>query len=132
MVRKLFMLTDRSKWNDPEYAKEHYEEILVDRIDSIATGNKEDEFTSEELGKICSFCVEVDRVENARGIDRWNVCFISIFEWYGRFFAIRWIRKIDGHGKILNGFYNQPYEVTKRTKQITVTELVRKDEDEND
>ncbi|SCG88005.1 Uncharacterised protein [uncultured Clostridium sp.] len=123
MDRKLFMLTDRSKWNVPEYAKEHYEEILVDRIDSIATGNKEDEFTEEELTEMLWNLKEVDREE---GEDlRWVKPVTSIFELCGRFFAIDWYEGLTEYQS--NEFYDQPYEVTKRTKQITVTEWVRKE-----
>lgn len=123
MVRKLFMLTDRSKWNDPEYAKEHYEEILVDRIDSIATGNKEDELTEKELTEILWKLKEVDREE---GEDlRWVKPVTSIFELCGRFFAIDWYEGLTEYQS--NEFYDQPYEVTKHTKQITVTEWVRKE-----
>ena len=117
------MLTDRSKWNDPEYAKEHYEEILVDRIDSIATGNKEDELTEKELTEILWKFEEVDREE---GEDlRWVKPVTSIFELCGRFFAIDWYEGLTEYQS--NEFYDQPYEVTKHTKQITVTEWVRKE-----
>lgn len=117
------MLTDRSKWNDPEYAKEHYEEILVDRIDSIATGNKEDEFTEKELTEILWKLKEVDREE---GEDlRWVKPVTSIFELCERFFAIDWYEGLTEYQS--NEFYDQPYEVTKHTKQITVTEWVRKE-----
>lgn len=129
MVRKLFMLTDRSKWNDPVYAKEHYEEILVDRIDSIAAGNKEDEFTESEL--IEMLCEELDEVDREEGENlRWVKPITSIFELCGRFFAIDWYESLTECQN--NEYYEQPYEVTKHTKQITVTEWVRKDEDEND
>lgn len=123
MVRELFMLTDRSKWNDPEYVKEHYEEILVDRIDSIATGNKEDEFTEKELMDMMFFLDEVDRKE---GEDlRWVKPITSIFEICGRFFAIDWYKGLTEYQN--NEYDEQPYEVTKHTKQITVTEWVRKE-----
>lgn len=123
MARELLMLTDRSKWNDPEYAKEHYEEILVDRIDSIATGNKEDELIEKELTEILWKFEEVDREE---GEDlRWVKPVTSIFELCGRFFAIDWYEGLTEYQS--NEFYDQPYEVTKHTKQITVTEWVRKE-----
>ena len=124
----MFMLTDRSKWNEPEYAKEHCEEILVDRIGSIATGNKEDEFTEKELEEMVLELEEIDREE---GEDlRWVKPVTSIFELCGRFFAIDWYERLTEYRP--NEFYDQPYEVTKHKKQITVTEWVRKDEDEND
>ena len=129
MVRKLFMLTDRSKWNDPVYAKEHYEEILVDRIDSIAAGNKEDEFTESELTKM--LWEELDEVDREEGEDlRWVKPVTSIFELCGRFFAIDWYEGLTEYEP--DDVDSQPYEVTKHTKQITVTEWVRKDEDEDE
>ena len=124
MVRKLFMLTDRSKWNDPVYTKEHYEEILVDRIDSIAAGNKEDEFTESELEEM--LCEELDEVDREEGEDlRWVKPITSIFELCGRFFAIDWYEGLTTYGP--DSIDSQPYEVTKHTKQITVTEWVRKE-----
>lgn len=129
MVRKLFMLTDRSKWNDPEYVKEHYEEILVDRIDSIAAGNKEDEFTENELTKM--LWEKLDEVDREEGEDlQWVKPITSIFELCGRFFAIDWYKGLTGY--VSDGFDGQPYEVNQHTKQITVTEWVRKDEDEDE
>ena len=58
------------------------------------------------------------------GNRRWTEDMTTIFKVLGRFFAIDWQR---GLTEFQENFYNeQPYEVIKKEKVVTVTELVKK------
>lgn len=98
---------------------EDYEVKLLEKIDS---GEK---LTERELKTLIFECVEEDRVE---GDDhRWQRSIKSIVNLDSRCFAIDWMQGLTVNQE--NDFYNQPYEVTKKTyeKTITVTEWIKKE-----
>lgn len=100
---------------EQEYYNEHFEEIMVKKIDS---GEK---LTERELSEVVyEYDVETEHGENRR----WSRTNTTIVEMMGRFFSIDWEEGLTECQE--NEFYEQPYEVEKHTyeKTITVTEWV--------
>ena len=80
-------------------------------------------FDEDELEKLATEnCWEIDRISNGKG--RWEEYMTTIFKVSNRFFAIDWEQ---GLTECQENFYNeQPYEVIKKEKVVTVTEWVKK------
>jgi|GEM_PF-897039 len=111
------------KEQDEKYYWEHFEEIMLNKID-----NKE-ELTRGEL-KILALEYDVDQDEGDEG--RWERHMTSIAKLRDRYFAVNWGRGLTEYQE--NSFYEQPYEVEKITyeKTITVTEWKSIKNEEND
>ena len=97
-----------------EYYHEHFEEIMVKKI---LDGEK---LSEKELRAISEYEIDRENGENRR----WSRTVTSILEMCGRYFALKWEEGLTEYQD--NEFYNQPYEVVKKTyqKTITVTEWV--------
>lgn len=80
-------------------------------------------FDEDELEKLATEnCWEIDKISNGNG--RWEEYMTTIFKVSNRFFAIDWEQ---GLTECQENFYNeQPYEVIKKEKVVTVTEWVKK------
>ncbi|MDD3222319.1 MAG: hypothetical protein PHG07_08020 [Lachnospiraceae bacterium] len=107
---------EQKKKNDEQYYYEHFKEIMVQKIDSG------EELTENELQGFQDFEVERTKGENRR----WSRTVSSICKLCDRFFKLVWEEGLTECQE--NEFYDQPYEVEKRTyeKKITVTEWVKK------
>jgi len=101
------------KEQDEKYYWEHFEEIMLNKIDN------NEELTEKEL-KILALEYDVDQEEGDEG--RWERYMTSIAKLGDRYFAVNWSRGLTEYQE--NSFYEQPYEVEKKTyeKTITVTE----------
>lgn len=99
-----------------KYYNEHFEEIIVSKID------RHENLTEDELKIIRGYSIEDIEGEESR----WTRHIESIISMCGRFFALDWERGLTEYQE--NGYYNQPYEVEKKTvtKTITVVEWVMK------
>lgn len=97
-----------------EYYREHFEEIMVKKI---LDGEK---LSEKELKAISEYEIDRENGENRR----WSRTVTSILEMCGRYFSLEWEEGLTEYQD--NEFYNQPYEVVKKTyqKTITVTEWV--------
>jgi len=103
---------------EKEYYETHYEEIMLNKIDS---GEKLNE------RELSSLVWEFEEVEREYGDNRrWSRSVTSIVKINNRFFCVEWENGLTESQP--NEFYNQPYEVEKKTyeKNITVTEWVKK------
>ena len=101
-----------------DYYDSHFEEIIVNKIDNGET------LTEKELQRLVWDCEEVDRDEGENR--RWSRTVSSILLISGRYFCLDWEEGLTECQE--NEYYNQPYEVEKKTyeKTITVTEWVSK------
>lgn len=99
---------------EEQYYWEHFEEIMVSKIDSGES------LTDSELRTVVFETEEIER--NTGENRRWSRSVESIVEMCGRFFCVDWEEGLTECQE--NEFYNQPYEVKKITyeKTITVTE----------
>lgn len=69
---------------------------------------------------------EMNVVETIYGDnDRWTRPVQTVFEVQGRLFALDWFQGLTENQE--HEFFDQPYEVEKRTKVIEVNEYVKKD-----
>lgn len=85
--------------------------------------DKGETFTESELN---SLRWEFHEVETIYGENRrWSRGAQTIFEVHGRLFALDWEEGLTENQE--NEFFDQPYEVEKRTKVIEVNEYVKKD-----
>jgi hypothetical protein len=103
---------------EKEYHEEHYEEIILNKIDS-----------GEELNEseLSSLVWEFEEIEREYGDNRrWSRSVTSIVKINNRYFCIEWENGLTENQP--NEFYDQPYEVEKKTyeKTIMVTEWVSK------
>jgi len=103
---------------EKEYYEEHYEEIILNKIDS---GEK---LSERELASLVWDFEEVSREYGDNR--RWTRSVTSIIKIDDRFFCVNWENGLTECQE--NEFYDQPYEVEKKTyeKTITVTEWVSK------
>jgi hypothetical protein len=103
---------------EKEYYENHYEEIILNKIDSGEKLNK------SELSNLVWDFEEVDCEYGDNR--RWSRSVTSIVKINDRFFCIKWENGLTENQE--NEFYDQPYEVEKKTyeKTITVTEWVSK------
>lgn len=110
-------LEEQKKQDEEKYYWEHFDEIMVNKID------KGEKLTEKELKTLVFECNEVER--NSGENRRWTRSIESIIELCGRFFAVIWEEGLTECQD--NEFYDQPYEVEKKTyeKTITVTEWVK-------
>lgn len=101
-----------------EYYWDHFDEIMVKKIDSG------ENLTEEELRTVV---FETNEIELNKGENRrWSRSNSSVVEMCGRFFKLVWEEGLTEYQE--NQFYNQPYEVEKHTyeKTIIVTEWAKK------
>jgi hypothetical protein len=100
-----------------KYYNEHFEEIMVKKID-----NKE-ELTEKELSRLAyDYSISDEYGEK----HRWTTTVNSVVKLLGRYFMVEWREGLTEIQE--NAFYDQPYEVEKHEyeKTITVTEWVKK------
>lgn len=98
---------------EKEYYKEHFEEIIVQKID-----NKEPLPEKELQTLVWQYDIDTQTGENRR----WTRTNTTIVKLLDRFFSIEWEEGLTECQE--NEFFEQPIEVQKRTyeKTITVTE----------
>ena len=85
--------------------------------------DKGEKFSESELD---SLRWEFNEVETLYGENRrWSRSAQTIFEVQGRLFALDWEEGLTENQE--NEFFDQPYEVEKRTKVVEVNEYVKKD-----
>lgn len=102
---------------DKKYYHEHFEEIMVDKID------KNIDLTEEELKNIIwRYEVETSYGENRR----WTRSVSSVVKMCDRFFMVDWEEGLTEYQE--NEYWDQPYEVEKKEyeKVIKVVEWSRK------
>ena len=113
------MLEEQKKKEAEEYYWEHFDEIMIEKID------KGEKLNEKELKTLVFEFKEVDREygENRR----WTRSVYSVIELCGRYFRICWEEGLTEYQE--NEFYYQPEEVEKKTyeKTITVTKWVKKE-----
>jgi hypothetical protein len=98
------------------------EDCEVKLLEKIDSGEK---LSERELKTLVFECNEEERIE---GDDRrWQRSIKSIIKFENRYFAISWEQGLTENQE--DDFYNQPYEVTKKTyeKTITVTDWIKKE-----
>ncbi len=84
--------------------------------------DKGEKFSERELD---SLRWGLDEVETIYGENnRWSRSAKTIFDVQGRLFALDWEEGLTENQE--NEFFNQPYEVEKRTKTIVVNEYIKK------
>ncbi len=103
---------------DEEYYWEHFDEIMVRKIDN---GEK---LTEEELKNVVYETKEIACIEG--DTHRWTRDMETIVEMCGRYFCVNWGNGLTEYQE--NEFHYQPYEVEKveHEKTITVTEWKKK------
>ena len=112
------ILAEQKKKEDEKYYWDHFDEIMVEKIE------KGEKLTEEELKTLVFECNEVFKKKGENR--RWSRRVESIIELCGRYFAVVWDEGLTEYQD--NEFYDQPYEVEEKTyeKTITVTEWVKK------
>lgn len=117
-MEKQKVMEEQKKINDEKYYWEHFDELMVEKID------RKEDLTEKELKALVFECDEVDRTyeENRR----WTRGVQSVVNLCGRYFLVNWDEGLTECQD--NEFYDQPYEVEKKTyeKTVTVTEWVKK------
>ena len=110
--------TELKAKQEKEYYENHYEEIMLNKIDS---GEKLNE---SELSSLVWDFEEVDREYGDNR--RWSRSVTSIVKINDRFFCVEWENGLTENQP--DEFYDQPYEVEKKTyeKTITIAEWVSK------
>ena len=86
--------------------------------------DKGETFSERELNALRWELNEVETIYG--GNRRWSRSAQTIFNVNGRLFALDWEEGLTENQE--NEFFNQPYEVEKRTKTIVVNEYVKKEE----
>lgn len=111
------ILEKQKKKTDEDYYWEHFDELMVEKID------KGENLTEKELRTLVFECNEVSRSKGENR--RWSRSVESIVELCGRYFAVMWEEGLTECQE--NEFYDQPYEVEEKTyeKTVTVTEWVK-------
>jgi len=102
-------IEENKKRDEEEYYSEHFDEIMVNKID-----NKE-KLTESELRELIEF--EIDRIEGDNR--RWSQSIESIVKLKDRTFSLEWERGLTECQE--NEYYNQPIEVVKVEKVVTKT-----------
>lgn len=100
--RKCILELERKRYNDNFY------DIMLDRL------NKGIELTEVELKRLVEYR-EVDRREGDR--NRWSMEIFSIIELGSELFCIEWSEGLTELQE--NSYYNQPYRVERKEKEIT-------------
>lgn len=100
-----------------KYYKEHFEEIIVRKIDNG------DNLTEDELKEIV-YEYAIDK--ECGDIGRWTMNVSTVVKLCNRYFMVNWEEGLTEMQD--NEFYEQPYEVEKKEyeKTIKVTEWVKK------
>lgn len=101
--------------NKEAYYKEHFEEICLEKIE------KNENLTEQELSELV-FTYAIEHSYDADNTGRWTIPCKSIIKLCGKTFAIDWDKGLTEYQE--NEFFNQPYAVKKRTRTITIEELV--------
>jgi hypothetical protein len=117
-LKEIDMEEELKAKQEKEYYEEHYEEIILNKIDS---GEKLNE------SELSSLVWEFEEIEREYGDNRrWSRSVTSIIKINNRYFCIEWENGLTENQP--NEFYDQPYEVEKKTyeKTIVVTEWIRK------
>jgi hypothetical protein len=117
-LKEIDMEEELKAKQEKEYYEEHYEEIILNKIDS---GEKLNE------SELSSLVWEFEEIEREYGDNRrWSRSVTSIVKINNRYFCIEWENGLTENQP--NEFYDQPYEVEKKTyeKTIVVTEWIRK------
>lgn len=107
----------RRKEEEAKYYAEHFEEIIVNKIDN---GEK---LTEEELKEIVwDYDVESSYGDNRR----WTRSVSTVVSMCGRYFMVDWKEGLTEYQE--NEFWEQPYEVERKEyeKTIKVVEWVKK------
>ena len=87
--------------------------------------NNGEKFSESELNALRW---EFNEVETIYGENRrWSRSAQTIFDVQGRLFALDWEEGLTENQE--NEFFNQPYEVEKRTKTIVINEYVKKEKE---
>lgn len=97
---------EKRKQDEKKYYEEHFEEILVKKIDAG------EPLTESELSDMRDFSIERDYGENRR----WQRSVYDICMMCGRYFALTWEEGLTESQE--NEFFEQPYEVYKKTTII--------------
>lgn len=106
---------EEKKRREKQYYEEHFEEIMVSKIEN------HDKLTREEISTLVyEYDVETNHGENRR----WTRRNTTIVQLMCRYFSIDWEEGLTECQE--NEFYDQPIEVSKKTyeKTITVTEWI--------
>ena len=93
---------------------------LCDYDETVNKLKSGDKLSEREIKTLVYDGVEVDEIEGDSG--RWTQGVQTIIDIDGELWAIDWYRGLTEYQE--NEFYNQPYRVVKREKQIVVTEYV--------
>lgn len=97
---------EKRKQDEKKYYEEHFEEILVKKIDAG------EPLTESELSDMRDFSIERDYGENRR----WQRSVYDICMMCDRYFALTWEEGLTESQE--NEFFEQPYEVYKKTTII--------------
>lgn len=93
---------------------------LCDYDETVAKLKSGEKLSENEIATLVCDGVEVDKIED--GEDRWHRYVRTIIDVDGELWAISWDRGLTEYQE--NGFYNQPYRVVKKEKQVIITEYV--------
>ena len=93
---------------------------LCDYDETVNKLKSGDKLSEREIKTLVYDGIEVDEIEGDSG--RWTQGVQTIIDIDGELWAIEWYRGLTEYQE--NEFYNQPYRVVKREKQIVVTEYV--------
>lgn len=101
---------------EEKYYNEHFEEIMVKKIDNY------EDLTKRELHMLSEYAIDDEYGENRR----WTRSVTSILKLQGRYFRLNWEEGLTKYQE--NEYFEQPVEVEKKEyqKTITVTEWVDK------
>ena len=97
---------------------------LCDYDETVNKLKSGDKLNEREIKTLVYDGFEVDEIEGDSG--RWTQCVQTIIDIDGELWAIDWDRGLTEYQE--NEFYNQPYRVVKREKQIIVTEYIAMEE----
>lgn len=97
---------ENRKKEEAKYYEEHFEEIIVSKID-----NREC-LSDEELRRLTEYSIQRDYGENGR----WNRAVYDVIELCERYFNLTWYEGLTEYQD--NEFNEQPYEVFKKSKVV--------------
>lgn len=102
-------IEENKKRDEEEYYSEHFDEIMIKKIDD------KEKLTESELRELIE--LEIDRIEGDNR--RWSQSIESIVKLKDRTFLIPWERGLTECQE--NEYYDQPIEVVKVEKVVTKT-----------
>lgn len=97
---------------------------LCDYDETVTKLKSCEKLSERELMTLVYDGIEVDEIEGNSG--RWTQGVQTVIDIDGELWAIDWSRGLTEYQE--NEFYDQPYRVVKREKQIIVTEYVAAEE----